>query len=294
MRRLAWVVFISSIVVSLYGCKPTAHTNGQIALSGFSNGQADIYIINLDGNERKRVTSLTGSELYPAWSPDGSQIAFAYNDNGVWSLYTVNADGTDLKQLFHKGTLVETPVWSPDGKQIAFASDRHICTISSSGQAYSCFQNDHLHSISPAWSPDGKYIAFTSLDEGPQDVRVAYVMDVEGASLRPLTARETSNSFVSWSPDGANLLLFQSRTRSNAPWGLYIMRPDGSDKQFIFERGVGGASWSPDGQWLVLSAPTDETEKYSAIYIIKSDGTDLTSIPTGFDYATAPAWRPNQ
>lgn len=293
MRQLTGVILLGVAAATLWGCRPIVRSSGQIAFSGFRNDGADIYTINLDGSDLQRITDLPGYELYPDWSPDGSQIAFAYNDNGIWSLYTVNADGTDLKQLLHKGTLVETPDWSPDGKQIAFASDRKICTIDSDGRNYACHQNVQLFGTNPVWSPDGRLLAFTALHEGPNDVMVAYVMDAAGNYLRPLTTNAVSNSVVDWSPDGSRILLFRARAKSSEPWGLYTMRTDGSDQQFFFERGGGGASWSPDGQWLALSAPTDETEKYSAIYLIKSDGASLTPVPTGLDYATAPAWRPN-
>jgi Tol biopolymer transport system component len=286
-------ILLYDLTMILLACRPTVPVSGQIAFSGFHDSQADIYTINLDGSECQRVTSLPGYELYPAWSPDGSKIAFSYNDNGNWSLYIANADGTGLTQLFQSnGTLAEAPDWSPDGKQIAFAGDRKICTIDSDGHNYTCRDDIQVLGTSPVWSPDGRQLAFTALHEGPNDVMVAYVMDITGSSLRSLTTNEISNSVGSWSPDGSRILLFQARTKSSEPWGLYTMRIDGSDRQFIFERGVGGASWSPDGQWLVLNAPTDETEKYSAIYIIKADGTDLTPIQTGFDYATAPTWRP--
>jgi len=62
------------------------------------NGNEDIYAMNADGHDVRRITATPGESRgswVPAWSPDESRIVFASNrdDGGSANLYTVNADG---------------------------------------------------------------------------------------------------------------------------------------------------------------------------------------------------------
>lgn len=86
-------------------------------------GGFEIYTMNLDGSDRKPVTS-RNLDLTPTWSPDGSRIAFTSARSGSLNIWSINADGTDLKQItfFGPNRGVYTPVFSPDGSKIAFTT----------------------------------------------------------------------------------------------------------------------------------------------------------------------------
>jgi TolB protein len=96
----------------------------------------DIYVMDADGTDVRRLTDGPGAEGWPAWSPDGRQIVFSTEwddcgysqaqdclttgDIGPWhSLYIMNTDGTDQHRLTR--TFGQFAVWSPDGKYILFA-----------------------------------------------------------------------------------------------------------------------------------------------------------------------------
>ena len=81
----------------------------------------EIYTMNLDGSDRKAVTSRS-IDLTPAWSPDSKMIAFDSWRSG-WNIWVVNADGTGLRQVTKFGDrIANSPVFSPDGKSIAFST----------------------------------------------------------------------------------------------------------------------------------------------------------------------------
>jgi TolB protein len=72
---------------------------GKIAFaSNDENGDLEIYVMNADGTNLKKLTNNSIGAQYPVWSPDGQRIAFAAIKDG--GIYTMNADGTNLKNLF--------------------------------------------------------------------------------------------------------------------------------------------------------------------------------------------------
>ena len=69
-------------------------------------------------------TALSGQEVAPTFSPDGSQIAFAWAAEGPrdqFDLYVKVIGSENLLQLTSRPAEFISPSWSPDGRQLAFA-----------------------------------------------------------------------------------------------------------------------------------------------------------------------------
>ena len=100
--------------------KPTL-SKSQVAFSY----AGDLWIVGREGGDAIRLTTGTGVETDPVFSPDGSMIAFTGEYDGNVDVYVVVAAGGVPRRLtYHPG--LDTAVgWAPDGKQVLFRSGRN-------------------------------------------------------------------------------------------------------------------------------------------------------------------------
>src|SRR5687768_7398190 len=84
----------------------------------------DIWIVGREGGDARRLTSFSGVESLPRFSPDGKQVAFTGAYAGNQDVYVVAAEGGEPKRLtWHPGA-DQTRGWTPDGSKVIFASGR--------------------------------------------------------------------------------------------------------------------------------------------------------------------------
>ena len=96
-------------------------------VSSRENWGYEIYLMDADGTNQKRLTHNLVSDRGPAWSPDGNKIAFfsVLDEDDI--LAVINADGTNHRNLTEEvlngvWESNSSPAWSPDGKTIAYYS----------------------------------------------------------------------------------------------------------------------------------------------------------------------------
>jgi tricorn protease len=96
--------------------------DGKIAFSYLG----DIWVVNEDGSNARRLTVHTARDVYPRFSPDGKWIAFSSNRYGNYDVFVIPSEGGEAKQLtFHRAN--DTVVgWSRDSRHVIFSSARGI------------------------------------------------------------------------------------------------------------------------------------------------------------------------
>lgn len=98
----------------------------------------------------------------------------------------------------------------------------------------------------PVWSYDGDWIAFVA---GAQIFKMRFTgTTFDTTTLTQLTF-EGRNFFPAWSPDGEWVAYDRSLADTSGPAGVWIMKPDGTQKRFTAKGMM--PFWSPDGQYLV-------------------------------------------
>ncbi len=91
--------------------------------------EMDLWVMNADGSNQRRVTHLAGASFAPFFTPDGTRIIFASNfqqpTSRNFDLYLVSLDGTGLEQVTTSTEFDAFPMFSPDGTKLVWASNRH-------------------------------------------------------------------------------------------------------------------------------------------------------------------------
>jgi Tol biopolymer transport system component len=89
----------------------------------------EIWVMNADGSNKRRVTNLNKASFAPYFFPDGKRIIFSSNmadpRGRDFDLYMIQTDGTSMERITFNDTFDGFPMFSPDGKQLVFASNRN-------------------------------------------------------------------------------------------------------------------------------------------------------------------------
>jgi Tol biopolymer transport system component len=95
----------------------------------------DIWVMDSDGSNKKRLTDNGATNWAPSWHPDGKRIIFSSNMDDWredlkkfghnFELYLMNLDGTGLERLTVNDVFDSFPMFSPDGRKLSFASNRN-------------------------------------------------------------------------------------------------------------------------------------------------------------------------
>ena len=92
-----------------------------IAFTGEYDGNADVYVMNTDGGDIRRVTYHPGYDEVVGWHPLNGKIVFRSSRSSYASfqhLFMINPDGSDLEEIMLPEASFGS--FSPDGKQIAY------------------------------------------------------------------------------------------------------------------------------------------------------------------------------
>jgi TolB protein len=73
----------------------------------------DLWAMNADGSNPRRLTSGSGDNQGATWSPNGRHLAFQSNREGRWQIFGMLADGTAQEAITHAPGDATSPAWSP-------------------------------------------------------------------------------------------------------------------------------------------------------------------------------------
>lgn len=92
----------------------------RIAFQSNRTGSYQIWTVNANGGDERRVSRGEADDRHPRWSPDGRQIVFDAGDERLREIWVMDLDGRSRRQVTSLGAFSSFPSWSPDGQKISF------------------------------------------------------------------------------------------------------------------------------------------------------------------------------
>jgi TolB protein len=266
ISRLAGAALIVATLLGYevaYGVSPllsqVGQGEGRIAFSAYRHHNWDIYTVNPDGSDLRRVTHDPAPDRSPVWSPDGTKIAFASRRNHNWDIYVVDASGGEPRRLTTHPAYDGAPSFSPDGGRIAFESyqggDLDIWIMDADGSYPQNLTSEVTEGdFGPTWSPDGRFITFTSWRYGDKDV---FLVEVGSGQVARLTDSPAIEENPVWSSDNQKLAFVYQEDGARDIYVMDVAHPPslgGRAKRLTWFTRDESPAWSPDGQHLAFIA----------------------------------------
>lgn len=88
-----------------------------------NSSNSDIWLISVEGNSLRRLTTSPHADFRPRWSPGGKKIAFISTRSGSAQIWMINLMGGEAYRITDVPTGAGGVIWSPDGKHLAYISD---------------------------------------------------------------------------------------------------------------------------------------------------------------------------
>jgi len=142
-----------------------------MALSIRGANNDDIYTVDLNNGDRRRLTFELAEDETPTWSPDGNRIAYtSASITNSRHILIKSSDGSSEPQLLHTDTRhLHTNDWSPDGKWLLLDElpKYNVFAINTQTKEEITIAASDAQEGDPQFSPDGNWVAYAS-DEGGQ------------------------------------------------------------------------------------------------------------------------------
>ncbi len=299
--------------------------NGRIVFERPVGDQVDLFTIQPDGTDERRLSASRRIEEEATWSPDGRRLAFARSAPGGFptELWTMNAEGGDLRRVTRFGSVATAPSWAPSGDRLLFFTLKdfpppsddvmppaEIYSVGVDGSAVQRLSRDRTVQTDPVFAPDGRTIAHDQWRAVPGRPGVfdmaIHLRDADGRNPRPLTRlsarRDTFNA--SWSPDGGQLVFQVVRPRPGRRGGerqsdLSIINADGSGERRLTFSAADETNpvWSPDGRLIAFTSDLHEARhehdiRTYELYTVAVDGSQVTRLTRNGVPDMKPNWQP--
>ena len=206
------------------------------------DGSWHLWLVPAIGGSARQLTAGNVPEIYPRFTPDGSEIIFNTWGTEPFRLWRIPSRGGPAKPLSPPGSGSDALVdVSPDGSSIVFTRTEnkvtHLYVASANGSDEPRRLLNEPGDV-PRWSPDGKWISFSPNRGYSSGVSIVHP---DGTGLRRLTEH---GGWAVWWPDGQQI-------------GFQIVGPDGNTHIQVFKMKTGELRTIPGLHFLGTNFPFD-------------------------------------
>jgi len=230
------------------------------------DGNQELYLIDSDGENLRRITNNGSVSMSPAWHPSGQKLA--YNsfkpEDGVPKIFEMDLI-TNQERVLAPGREGQqmTPAYHPNGREIVFGlmGNNRTGIFSYDWERDCCMthlQGGRWEDLSPTFSPDGRRIAFNSNRLGTNIPQI-YVMDAEGGDAELISPYVYGTSGYYTSPDWSpidNRVAFHGRIERYGRYQILVAEVEDRGARILQLTADGDnqdPSWAPDGRHLVFA-----------------------------------------
>ncbi len=292
---------------------PQVSPDGKKILYGVSDESVELnksnnelYSMNIDGSDVKRLTKSAQSESEAVWIDNGRKIAFVALHDGKPQMWVMNADGTNRHVVSRLENGVSGFKVSPDGKKVVV-----ISTVK-----YSRTAQDVYPDLTKATGRLIDDLMYKHWDEWVTEIPHPFVADFDNYRLTnvkdimdgeryesPMKPFGGVESFA-WSPDSKELV-YVSRKKEGMAYAistnsdLYCYNLESGKTRNLTEGMMGydtNPAFSPDGSkiaWLSMEHDGYESDK-NRIFVMDLKSGVKTDLTENWDYtADQFAWYPD-
>ncbi len=235
----------------------------------------DIWTVNSNGGEARRLTSHLGMEVFPKISPDGKWIAFSGEYSGTRQVFVIPSGGGVPKQLTWYNSVGVMPPrggyddvvldWTADSKQVLIRANRTTFG-DRNGKYYLVSLDGGLEKPLPivnggfgVLSPDGSKVVFTPVDREFRNWKRykggratdLWIYNLKDNTSEQITNFEGSDQVPTWSGENIffasdrdlklNIWKYNTRTKETTQITHHtdfdVMWPSGNGDNLVYENG---------------------------------------------------------
>ena len=268
-----------------------------------------IWLVRAEGGEPKQLTTGTGSDSRPRWSPDGESIAFISARGGKAQVWIIPVHGGEASQLTSISTEADGVTWARKGDAVLFTSQVYPdCTDDAcnkkrleeaeKSKMKARIIDELLFRHWDAWR-EGKYAHL-------------FVVSAQGGTPRDLTpgAVDSPTWFLGApdgydiSPDGTEVCFTSNHSGgSRIAWttnnDLFLVSAQGGEARNITKDNPGSDAspqYSPDGRYIAYTSQARDGYESDLLRLRVFDRQtgSIKDLTTGFDqWVSSFAWAPD-
>lgn len=271
-----------------------------------NKSNSEIYVMNLDGSDRKQITQTANRESAAKWMKDSKTIAFLSNESSSSQLWTMKADGSRRTKLTDVEGGINDFSFSPDENKLLYVADvkygeRTVDKYPDLPKSSGILVND---------------LMYKHWDEWVQTIPHPFVADFAGGKLENVKDMLEGEPYESpmkpfggieqlaWSPDGKSIA-YTCRKKTGKEYALstnsdiYLYHLENGTSENKTEGMMGydqNPVFSPDGEWMAWESMEHdgyESDK-SRLFVLNTKTGEKKDLSARFDRnANALAWSPD-
>ena len=275
--------FAEDIIKLLTGQKISF--SSKIAFTSTISGNKEIWCVDYDGRNLKRLTYNNSISVLPKFSPDSRYIYYTTYRDGNPDIFRYDFEkGRSSPFITHQGLNITGSV-SPNGEYLIATlskdGDPELYLFTTNGKIVRRLTYSKGVDTSASFSPNSQEFVFVSDRSGTPNL---YVMDIDGANLRKISHGGYNDS-PCWSPAGGMIVFTK---RAGPIFDIYVIDVS-TNKEYQLTKNSGSnenPSFSSDSRHIIFSS--NRRGKYE-LFTMYCDGSEQNLLTSNSKDSTNPA-----